>query len=631
LKVVTLKTPLIDFAANPGFGKTFISDAVIDDLSADAQDLDIDDEYEPPSTAFFHFNAVHSYCTHPSDAFRAMANQLIHTHRHDRLTLDAVSLLSRKTSCHAQASSDDVVAVLSLLLRQHPTFLVIDGIDECSNTDQLLCLLAEICKKSDARVILFSRPAIKIPSEYQKWPSDSPHIVYLSTESNMEDIQAYLSTNLHRMADQGFFGINMDRSLIPKVAERSNGMFLWACLLLKYLQSPDLSPDERQVALQQVHRLEGLNSLYQHILAMLDLRSSQEKQLAANLFRWLALSINRLCVPSLHVATASTPHQVTFEHTSLAEFTRNISSVTCGLVEITDCGVVFTHRSVREYLQSSKLESYTFTLHNELDAHRHLAARCLSFLAHEVPKRPLGKLQSHTRPAPVTIGTSSGTSMRTSRPDDSGYKSMSSASDMRSIITTVFAPAANTLPPVPEQLTTSSKIDYPFLRYASLCWPIHLTRALSHPHYHPPTPTDLPKDLPWLPHLSAFLTDRSAVTTWVEASWRFNLPPNLSRLVPLLDALRSQVPPATIQGRELRWVVHEMRELCDALTELKDMFGTTLRNNPSLIWQWRGKGGAWGCVGDVVGGGGVASGGVEKKSYWPVWDVDTGIVCEALL
>ncbi|KAF1960373.1 hypothetical protein CC80DRAFT_292716 [Byssothecium circinans] len=637
--------------AKSGFGKSFISGAVIDDLEAEAEDLAIDDEHKPPSTAFFHFNAAHSYCTHPNDALRALAFQLIHTHRHDRKTLDAVSLLMRKMTAPTQASSNDVVTVLSLLLRQHPTFLVIDGIDECSDLELFLSLLSDLCKMSDVRAILFSRPEITFPLEYQKWASDSPHIIKLAEDSNSEDIRAFVSENLSRMADQGFFGINMDRSLLLKVSERSNGVFLWASLVLKYLQSSGLSCDERRSVLEHVEHIEGLECLYRHILNMLNLRPDREKQLATNLLRWLSLSINRMCMPGLHIAAAFSPTLGTSDTDNFSNYIESIPRLTCGLVEVTDCSIVFAHRSVKEHLQSPDFQDSPFSLYCEVDAHKHLAARCLSFLAHDMPKRPLGRLQHYIRPAPVTLATSSGVSMRTSQSGDSGYKSMSSVGSDSEGFLTVPSTLSSTLPPVPEQFTPAFEADIPFLRYASLCWPIHLSRALSSststqpsqspPPWQPSSPQRPFSNLPWLPPLSAFLTDRAAVTTWVEASWRFNLPPNLSRLVPLLDAVRAHVPPATVEGRELRWVVHGMRELREALNELKDEYGTTLRENPGLIWQWRGMalgvgaGGVWG-LGGSVGNNGIGGrrmglgqwmgGGGASGSYWPVWDERVGKV-----
>lgn len=496
--------------AKPGFGKTFISTSVIDDLRAEAEDLNISDD--PPSTAYFHFNAAHIYCTHSNDAFRALAYQLVHAHRHDRPTLDALSLLIRKASNKEKASSDDVVAVLSLLLRQHSTFLVIDGVDECSDVETFLTLLPEVCRKSDTRAILFSRPSIEIPLEYQKWASDSPHIVSLSEEDNVADIEACVTESLNRMADQGFFGISMDRTLIQNVARKSDGTFLWASLLLKLLQSPVLSPNERRVALEQAQYLEGVEALYHNIFSILDQQPQNEKQTSADAFCWLSSSINRLCIPAFQTALATGPGKFIKESQDICEFTDSITRLTCGLIEVTDCSIIFSHSSVKEFLQSPKFADSDFGLYDSSKVHARLATRCLTFLAHDIPKRPLQRLQPYIRPATTSPNAqSSGLSMRTSRSGDSGYKSMSSSSDTETPHMHPHAPpnaaAAATAPPFDAQL--------PLLRYAALCWPIHLSKALACTSASVSIP-----HTPWLAPLSHFLTDRPALTAWVEASWR---------------------------------------------------------------------------------------------------------------
>jgi hypothetical protein len=86
--------------------------------------------------------------------------------------------------------------------------------------------------------------------------------------------------------------------------------------------------------------------------------------------------------------------------------------------------------------------------------------------------------------------------------------------------------------------------------------------------------------------LSAFLADRKAVTAWAEASWRYNLPPNLSRLVPLLAELERCAELG--MREEIGWVVRVVREVSVALIELKEECGTALRGDPGLVWRWRG-------------------------------------------
>ena len=96
--------------------------------------------------------------------------------------MDALALLIRKTSGQQKASSEDAIAVLSLLLRQHSTFLVIDGLDECQDVDALLDTMAELCRTSDCRVILVSRPDLKVTNQYNQNSPGYPRCVYLRDE-----------------------------------------------------------------------------------------------------------------------------------------------------------------------------------------------------------------------------------------------------------------------------------------------------------------------------------------------------------------------------------------------------------------------------------------------------------------
>lgn len=580
--------------AKPGFGKTFIWNTVIDQLSTEAEDPDISDE--PPSTAFFQ---VHNRPEggNPDGPFRALACQLIQTHRHNHSTLDAVCLLMRKTSFRENATTDEMLDVLSLLLRQHPTYLAIDGIDGCSDVEAFLASLAGLCRRSDAKVIVFSRPNIKIPLEYQKWASDAPHILPLTIEHNASAIEHFVAQDLNRMADQGFFGISMDRTSMPQVARIARGEFLWASILLKFLRSTALSSDERRAILENIQSLEGLESLYRNILSVLERRSKQEKRIIADVFRWLSFPINQLS-PSALRAALSTFDIGEFEELCLADVLDILPELSCGLIDVHDMNITFAHESIREYLQTHlSSQNPCFSLYDEASVHAHLASRCLSYLAHDVPKRPLGGLSPRIRPTLPTVPTDSGVSLRTSKSGDSGYKSRSSSDGGNHLLQPIVHHHSN------DTNTHSIRVipfdtNLPFLRYAALCWPIHLSRALTdwNAHARVPTPHEPYATVPYLPALSAFLTSRLAVAAWVEASFRYNLPPTLTRLVGPLSDMKGEIPPATVEGKELRLVVNELRELSERLVELKREHVEIMGDNPSLIWQ------------------------IDGDNYWPVWD-----------
>jgi hypothetical protein len=522
------------------------------------------------------------------------------------VTLDAVCLLLRKTSFRDTATANEVLDVLSVLLRQHPTFLVIDGVEDCSDEKDFLSSLAELCRKADARAIVFSRPTIKIPLEYQKWASDAPHILHLDAQHNAHAIERFVGQNLGQMADQGYFGISMDRSLISHVAQRSEGSFLWASLLLTYLRFATLSPDERKSILQNVQSLQGLEALYSSIFGTLRHRPVHEKLVVADALRWLSFPIHQLCTSALRTALTSSIDMAENEDSFPADVLQALPRLTCGLVKVSEDIVSFTHSSVHEYLQAPVSQGSEFSLCDESSVHAHLAARCLSYLAYDVPQRPLGGLSPHIRPMMSTMTTGSGASYRTSRSGDSGYKSLSSSNGDHALPQPAVPPNHNNVSTTSIR-TIPFDTTLPFLRYASLCWPIHLSRALTPTHnnhlYIIPSPGPF-QAVPYLPALGTFLSSRLAVTAWVEASFRYSLPPTLTRLVGPLSDLKGEIPPATIEGRELRVVLTELHILSERLMELKSGFATSLRDNPSLIWQME----------DTVG-----------QGYWPVWDGSIGM------
>jgi hypothetical protein len=104
-----------------------------------------------PVVAFFHFSASQKFGNITSaEAFRALAAQLIHIHRNERLTMDALAILFDRNADGQQFASDDAVDVVLRILLQHcPTYLVIDGVDECSDSQEFLSALWKILVDED--------------------------------------------------------------------------------------------------------------------------------------------------------------------------------------------------------------------------------------------------------------------------------------------------------------------------------------------------------------------------------------------------------------------------------------------------------------------------------------------------
>jgi hypothetical protein len=175
-------------------------------------------------------------------------------------------------------------------------------------------------------------------------------------------------------------------------------------------------------------------------------------------------------------------------------------------------------------LQSNQCVVFDFSLLDESVVHAHLVARCISYLAHDIPKQPLEATQLLQLQGSSTGSEASLRTMQTQRSGDSGFYSQPSSDE--------DAPMENT----PDKPDIES--IFPLLRYAVLCWPVHLSRSLSlssavaqNGHSSSSYPaaqssnhmfsasTISESHLGWVPVLSQFLLDRLAVTAWVESSW----------------------------------------------------------------------------------------------------------------
>ncbi|KAE8440439.1 hypothetical protein EG329_007605 [Mollisiaceae sp. DMI_Dod_QoI] len=328
--------------AKPGYGKTFLSSVIIQDLEWSATPL-VEKGERSPTTAFFHFNSSDRFGSRrTTEALHAIATQLVHAHRKQKIAIDALCLLIDETSSgQIRASDDDVDAILKILLRQSPTFLVIDGVDE-----------------------------------YHRY--------------NFEDIKSFLAINLHYMTEYGMFGDKeIPSSMLDDVTIRASGTFLWAKLLVSYLNSNALTPQERHTTLANAQLLEGLDGLYNEILCMLHRCYGREKSVAADIFKWLSASLHALHTKVLHTALAIIPGSPTSKLQYLSNFPESIPNITCALVEVDHEGVVkFIHLSLKEYLESADTAKRhpEFSLFNKNEVNQYLAIRCLSYVIHDIPR-----------------------------------------------------------------------------------------------------------------------------------------------------------------------------------------------------------------------------------------------------
>ncbi|KAI1446996.1 hypothetical protein F5Y02DRAFT_380803 [Annulohypoxylon stygium] len=451
---------------SPGYGKTVLSTIAIQDLTSE--------ESKPPelpsrNLAFFHFTKLNESFKQPFQAMRAVLSQLIHKNLDESRLVDAASILMDVTgSGQKTASNLEVASLLKLFFDWHPsTALVFDGVDECSDPDMFFDQLHRLCSLSRCKILLFSRPNLVLPIECQ----------YLNLQhgANHHDIRSFVRPRMEALVSSGRLpSLNVD-SATKKITDRSNSLFLWAKLMMDFLDCPALSQGERLNAITHLDMLEGLEPLFREILEMIKKKYKPQVNTAYMAFSWISVARRPLKLLELQAGLAIKLRRSTVPKSDyIPDFCRSIIRICGALVEVrNDSTVHFIHLSVRDFLTSSSPATprHSNSVYIPLPAARiMMASLCLSYIIHNVPKRPLG-------------GSSS---------------------------------AKVDLPTV--------ESDLPFLRHA-IDWPDHIAGVLQTTDSIPPSSSK--SCLAFYHSIKSFLENKSAMAVWLESVWAFRTTPRI--------------------------------------------------------------------------------------------------------
>ncbi|KAJ9657786.1 hypothetical protein H2198_004093 [Neophaeococcomyces mojaviensis] len=481
---------------------------------------------------YYFFDKRRGHSNNVMDAVRAMLAQLINQHKNvDDFRNLAIRIQGKSKDAQSQATSREIEDMLEELFRYlGPTFAVVDGVDECADYDNNFGRLSMIVSNDSNRLLLTGRPSVNLSSNI-KWAAQ---VLHLGSE-NEADIKDFLLRELKKLMEAGL--LHMDSTLdhmATLVSARANGMFLWVRLLIEYLNLPIWTIRERQDALFNLYRLEGLDALYTAILTSLHtLFPRKSHATLTRLFHLVVGARRPLTSRELSIAISvplDRPHSPLDE---IPNFTSSIGRLSGSLVEVTIQGTVqFVHLSLREFLTGALnspdcdgvpghiIASYC----KEPDLT--IASVCLSYLRHTLPARPL-EGSSQITPAAFTVNN-----------------------------------------------------RHPFLSYSSIFWSDHLVVSLTmiKPRLAPfdKSVWELVSDL-----LLRFLDDKNRVTAWVEAAWLFATPhikpwPVKTQLN--LDPRLSAIP-SLVAG------VEKLYRLSEELLDLDQSWSHILMLEPNEIWE----------------------------------------------
>ena len=479
---------------------------------------------------FFHFDSRKPDKERPYSAIRALTTQLIHINQKATEVIDAASLLMDVTgSGQPRASDEEVLEIFALLAhRLMGIIVVVDGVDECIDVKSFLTTMHDLLSETTCKTLFLGRPSVMFPTVYASIQTITPEIY-----SNLDDLRLYLSSEVKDLLTTVTVAGDLSvKKIAHIIADRSRSMFLFARLMVEYLNSPALSPRQRLEEINNLTLVEGLDTMYGRVTKFLTQRYANEKVVVRMIFQLLAVAKRPLKVEELRTALSLKVGRTTNSDPLDSIENLEYSAVRmCGaLVEITDDGnLQFIHASVKEFLVQQAQENPSNFFNIDMSqAHLTAARLCLSYLVCDMPPGPL-----------------------------SGYVEE---------------------PMDPDIL----QARLPLLCYAALSWASHLAQGIT---YGKKSPPEMIKDFPDLAEFfSQFLLSKSRITAWIEASWTFGNIPTLCDSLHMLALLDKQEKNLEDLSSDLVRICKELKVLSRDLVKLAADWTHLLTKRPNEIW-----------------------------------------------
>ncbi|KAF8496178.1 hypothetical protein F5888DRAFT_413706 [Russula emetica] len=373
----------------PGSGKSVLCSTVIEDIGAMCKAGNA-------SMAYFYLDFRDANKQGLRDLVCSLLTQLsAHSTPH-------CDILSNLYSAHdkgkSQPSDSDLVKCLKEMVtlpNRHPTYLIIDALDESPNTPgipsprervlQFVRELVEICVPN-LRICVTSRPEIDIRKVLE--PLTSRRVSLHDQSGQKEDIADYVRSVVYSNSEQimGRWRTEDKELVIKTLSERANGMFRWVFCQLEILR--DCLPPSVRRTLDELP--ESLDETYERVLKEI---KKPNRDHARRLLQCLVVAIRPLRVDELAEVLA-----VDFDDADgipklnpkwrWEDEEQALLASCSSLITIVESGesrvVQFSHFSVREFLTSTRLATSSgdvLRYHIALEpAHKLLAQACMSIL-----------------------------------------------------------------------------------------------------------------------------------------------------------------------------------------------------------------------------------------------------------
>ncbi|KAL8719944.1 MAG: hypothetical protein Q9225_003121 [Loekoesia sp. 1 TL-2023] len=357
----------------PGAGKTVLTSFIIDYLQEQDTRNDI-------GLAFIYCNHKERAEQNHINLISSLLRQLIDMR--GSIPEEVRYLYQRHMRQETRATRSEIHNLLRSIISDFSTvYVIVDAVDECSETDRTRSMLLEDLRKllPDIRLLFTSRHQYDLEHEFDCFPR-------IEIRASDGDISSYLKDriteeprlNRHVQGDPTLLD-----AILETIVKNANGMFLLAQLHIGALASKHT----RKALRSELVRLPtGLNSTYEDTLQRTYDQNKDDVSLALKVLSWITFALTPLTVPEMQHAIAAMLLEDSDDDIGEDDLPDEAAlvAVCVGLVTVDKMSnlIRLVHFTTQEFFERNRLTKFA-------NAREEVAVTCLKYLAlrpfHEGP------------------------------------------------------------------------------------------------------------------------------------------------------------------------------------------------------------------------------------------------------
>jgi WD40 repeat protein len=357
----TLGSRFLWLRGKPGTGKSVLAGHIINDLRECAMDC-----------CFFFFQAGDNTKSTASVCLRSLAWQMATLH--PNVFAKVVELLAESKDDPIDKTDHIPVwrrvylpGILKARLNR-TQFWVIDAMDECKGSSDLMGYLSRIQEQWPVSIIVTSRDPVEAHLSSGNSRVDIRADV-ISDEDSKQDISLFLKSNISLIPCPSTSKWSSPWDMASHIIQNSGGCFLWASLICSELREAYTEKEIEQV-LDSIPS--NMNSLYSKILGNMA-QARFGKELARAILTWTTYSFRALTTTEI-----KEPIEMDIND-KIDDIERSISKCCGNFVYVdTHAKVQLVHLTAREFFTRKDFESEF--IYPKAEAHHRMATVCLQYL-----------------------------------------------------------------------------------------------------------------------------------------------------------------------------------------------------------------------------------------------------------